>query len=248
MGTPNLVFIVPYRDRQEQKHHFDVYMKYILSGKTDYKIFYVHQCDNKPFNRGAMKNIGFLVMKELFPQDYKHITFIFNDVDALPFEPNIIDYDTRRGEVCHFYGFDYALGGIFSIKGSDFEKCGGFPNFWGWGLEDNIMNKRVIHNNISINRNNFYPIGSKEIMHFYDGLQKLVSKRDTNRYFENSGDTLHHIKNLTYQIDDSMINVTHFNTDIKPNEETFDYHHMIRDGTKRTADIKYMRKKWSLLI
>jgi len=246
MVTPKLVFIVPYRDRQEQKYHFDVYLKHLLSNRTDYKIFYIHQCDQKPFNRGAMKNIGFLVMKRLYPQDYKNITFVFNDIDTLPFEPNVIDYDTEPGVVRHFYGFDYALGGIFSIKGADFEKSGGFPNLWGWGLEDNIMNKRVIHNNIYINRSNFYPAGSKEIMHFYDGLKKLISKRDTNRYFENSGDTLHHIKNLTYQINGSMVNVANFDTNVDPNKETYDEHDMIRDGTKRRADLKHMRKNWSL--
>jgi hypothetical protein len=90
-------------------------MSYILEDKDDYEIYFSHQCDARTFNRGAIKNIGFIAAKNKYPQHYKDITFIFNDVDTIPFT-KIFDYDTTHGVVKHYYGFKYALGGIVVIR------------------------------------------------------------------------------------------------------------------------------------
>ena len=137
--VPKLAFIVPYRDRKEHLTFFSVYMKHVLSvyDPKDYIVRFVHQKDARPFNRGGMKNIGFLAIKNEYPDDYQNITFVFNDVDTVPYDKNVIQYETRAGIVKHFYGVQFALGGIFSIKGADFEKTNGFPNLWAWGGEDN---------------------------------------------------------------------------------------------------------------
>ena len=66
------VFIVPYRDRPEHKHFFLNYIKNVLPDEK-YEIYFAHQQDNRPFNRGAMKNIGFLAIKEKYPNDYRCI-------------------------------------------------------------------------------------------------------------------------------------------------------------------------------
>ena len=67
---PKIIFIVPYRDREEQYKKFDEKMKTILKlyKIEDSKILYIHQCDKRSFNRGAMKNIGFLFVKKMYPE------------------------------------------------------------------------------------------------------------------------------------------------------------------------------------
>jgi hypothetical protein len=227
---PKLIFIVPYRDREKQKQHFSIYMKYIMEDipTDDYEIYYSHQTDNRKFNRGATKNIGFLSMKEKYPNDYKNITFVFNDIDILPAVKNTFNYITVPGVVKHFYGFEFALGGIFSINGGDFEKCNGFPNNWGWGLEDNALNDRAIQNSLIINRSQFYPINSTNIIHLYDNPDRIISSREPLSYINKQlNDNLDSINYLTY----SIINHTNAEetgnnkvTSIKQNEFIINIH------------------------
>ena len=110
-NIPKFIFIIPYRDRVEHKEFFTVYMKHVLEDipKTDYEMYFVEQKNTLPFNRGAMKNIGFLALKYKYPNDYKNITFVFNDVDTVPYSKNIIDYETTPGIVKHYNGFKLRL-------------------------------------------------------------------------------------------------------------------------------------------
>ena len=193
---PKRIFIVPYRNRAQQKFFFCKYMSFILEDKDDYEIFFSHQCDAKTFNRGAMKNIGFITARNKYPEHYKDITFIFNDVDTIPFH-KIFDYETTHGIVKHYYGFKYTLGGIVVIKGSDFEKTNGFPCFWGWGMEDNVLQKRCEQTGLKTDRSVFYNIGSPEILQLFDGISRIISKKDSWRgEFDNGIDGLKTIYNF----------------------------------------------------
>jgi hypothetical protein len=201
LTVPKIVFIVPYRARPQHKFFFSNYLTSILSYRDDYEVYFSHQCDIRAFNRGATKNIGFLSIKNKYPDNYKDITFVFNDIDTIPFS-TIFDYETTHGTVKHFYGFKYALGGIVSIKGSDFEATNGFPNFWGWGMEDNVLQKRCEKIGLHIDRSNFYPIGSPEILQLFDGVSRIINKKDPWRATHDDGiDGLQTIHKLVYTID-----------------------------------------------
>ena len=204
-----LIIIVPYRDREQHKFYFLRHMEYVLEDYK-YEIIFVHQKDNRPFNRGAMKNIGFLYCKEKY-YNYKDITFVFHDIDTLPYKKDILNYNTEKNVIKHFYGFTFCLGGIFSIKGEDFEKTNGFPSFWTWGYEDNVIYKRALMKNIIVNRDVFYTIGNMNILHFVDGLNRLISKgRPTIKNIEQVRDGLDTLHNIKYEKNDNMLDVTNF--------------------------------------
>ena len=210
-----MVFVVPYRDRQKHKEFFHNHMKSkILHDvpENEYKIHYIHQKDTRDFNRGAMKNIGFLYVKESYPDDYKNITLVFNDVDTMPFDKNTVDYNTIEGTVKHFYGYKFALGGIVSIKAGDFEKSGGFPNFWSWGYEDNMLKNRISNAGLKINQDQFYPIMDENILQMKDGLERVVNRKEFDRFVADTTDGFSDIKNLKYDIDNDFVNVSNFDT------------------------------------
>jgi hypothetical protein len=239
---PKLIFIIPYRNREKEKMHFSIYMKYIMEDydKNDYEIYYSHQTDARPFNRGATKNIGFIAMKNKYPNDYKNITFVFNDIDTLPALKNTFNYITSVGTVKHFYGFQFALGGIFSIIGSDFEKCNGFPNNWGWGLEDNSMYDRVLLNELKVDRSQFFVLNSKDVIHLYDTPNRLINNNEPGNYIQKKlRDNLDSIYELDYNFENNflesetsnkissihqneyIININNFRTLVNPANEIF---------------------------
>jgi hypothetical protein len=246
---PKRIFIVPYRNRVQQKFFFSKYMKFILEHEEDYEIYFSHQCDARNFNRGATKNIGFLAMKQRYPNDYKNITFIFNDVDTVPFN-KIFDYETTFGVVKHYYGFKYTLGGIVVMKGRDFEITNGYPNFWGWGNEDNCLQTRCERLGITIDRSVFYPIGSPEILQLFDGISRIISKRDPWRMkYDDGSDGLSSIYKLYFTIDkesknpkdniyvvnDSkhyVINIATFLTGLKHEEDDY-YNYDLREPARK---------------
>jgi hypothetical protein len=203
---PKKVFIVPYRNRIQHKFFFLKQMTFILEDTDDYEIYFSHQCDTRTFNRGAARNIGFLAVKNKYPNDYKNITFVFNDVDTIPFH-KIFEYDTIPGVVKHYYGYTYALGGIVVIKGGDFERINGYPCYWGWGMEDNTLQKRCERFGLTIDRSKFYKIGSPEILQLFDGISRIISKSDPWRSNTDKGtDGLITISNLKYTIAPASLN------------------------------------------
>ena len=55
--NPDIVFIVPYRNRETHRFAFTSIMRTIVED-LNCKIIFAHQKDNRSFNRGAMKNAG----------------------------------------------------------------------------------------------------------------------------------------------------------------------------------------------
>lgn len=268
--APKKVFIVPYRNRPEQKFFFCKYMQFLLEHTQDYEVYFSHQCDERSFNRGATRNIGFLVMKDKYPDDYQDMTFIFNDLDTIPFN-RIFDYDTEHGVVKHYYGFKHSLGGIVVMKGSDFEAINGYPNFWAWGLEDTCLQKRCENNGLRIDRTDFYKIGAPEILQLFDGVDRIINKKDPHRLRTEDGSVgLSTLQDVEFTIDKKSaaeldnvfsslskdffyINITRFSTETSFEDDEY-YRYDLREPVKnitnplevkRTTHVNTSPTEWS---
>lgn len=269
-SIPKKVFIVPYRNRPEQKFFFCKYMKFLLEYVKDYEVYFSHQVDERSFNRGACRNIGFLALKEKYPQHYQDITFIFNDLDTIPFN-RIFDYETQHGVVKHYYGFTHSLGGIVVIKGKDFEDINGYPNFWSWGLEDSCLQKRCDNHDIKIDRSNFYKIGAPQMLQLFDGVERIINKKDPHKLKTDDGSNgLSTIGNLQMSFDkkstreldnlyDSLgskfyyININDFVTETEFEDDEY-YKYDLREPTtkitnpderRKTANVNNSPSEWT---
>ena len=230
-NVPDVIFIIPYRNRENDKLHFLSHMPNILKkefSKKKYELFFIEQNDTRSFNRGAVKNIGFIIIRQLYPNDYKNITIVFNDVDTTPSTDDLLTYDTRPGVIKHFYGFTYALGGILSIKAADFEKMNGFPNYWGWGFEDNSLYKRAKQMNLIIDRSQFFPIFDEKIITTNQENMKSVNRTDFERYLKKTNEGIDSIYHINYVLETDvthkLFKVNHFETTYPENLKTISNH------------------------
>ena len=139
-------FIIPYRNRKEHLDEFIKRFTEMLKDKDiDAQFYIIHQMNPREFNRGALLNIGFLEVCKTRPDGL----FIFHDVDLYPTYWNSLQYDTSLGKIRHPIGLkNVNLGGICCFWKNEFEKVNGFPNYWGWGVEDNTIWYRAKKNNI----------------------------------------------------------------------------------------------------
>jgi hypothetical protein len=257
---PKMVFIIPYRNRESHLRFFINHMTTLLEDipKEDYEFYIIHQDDTRTFNRGAIKNIGFLYVKTKYPKDYLHMTLVFNDVDTMPERKNYIDYRTRHGMIKHFCGFVYTLGGIVSITGADFERVNGYPNFWAWGFEDNTLYQRAIRSKIHVDRSNFCDFYlDKKLTHFISlssGATRTVNKNEYIRYMSYTREGIQSIRNIKIDVDNRailsdiptdalnirVVNVQYFDTGV-PVPTTGNEEHDLRKGTTPFGKVMYRR-------
>jgi hypothetical protein len=136
-----LAILVPYRDREVHLKQFIPYMNKFLK-HFNYQIIVIHQRNIKLFNRGALFNIGFHIIKDYF--DY----FCFHDVDLLP-EGSDYSYPENPSHLSMYCSqFNYRkkniFGGVTLMTKEQFLKINGFSNnYRGWGGEDDDLRVRV---------------------------------------------------------------------------------------------------------
>jgi hypothetical protein len=171
-------FIIPYRDRKDELTIWIQNMIPILDTQFNcseesyqqnpatkpYTVLFIHQKDERLFNRGACCNIGAHIIKDIYctKNNLKltDITIVIHDVDIYLKDPYVIKYTNNKGEVRHPYGdqrpqFGGILGCLCICNLGDYFKVEGMPNYWGWGGEDVCLARRFLAHNFKINEDDF---------------------------------------------------------------------------------------------
>lgn len=163
--TTSVAIIVPYRDlHSAQKRaahlkqfipHMHKFFAKLKKQVSNYHVYIVEQSDDgRKFNRGKLLNIGFEQARRNKGQH--HDVFIFHDVDLLPQDdlgewyakfPKVPIHIARVWD--RYSNNPKYFGGVVSFSESDYKRINGYPNtFWGWGGEDDEMQKRLEKTNI----------------------------------------------------------------------------------------------------
>jgi hypothetical protein len=151
--------IVPYRNREAHLSQLVPHLAaYFTRDKIDRTIpiliVVVEQPAGAAFNRGLMKNVGFMLLRDRI--DY----VCFHDVDYLPIWADYSLVDTPTMIV--WYGFESrpldpqqpekrvsqrvedCLAAVVLMRKEQFERVNGYSNrFWGWGFEDADLKMRL---------------------------------------------------------------------------------------------------------
>jgi len=199
-------FIIPYRNRKEHLNEFiNRFTEYLKDKDIDVQFYIIHQINVGEFNRGAMKNIGFLEICKTRPDGL----FIFHDVDTYPTYWGSIPYEAKRGEfkrpVLNMASEN--LGLICSCWKEEFEKTNGFANYWGWGSEDGALYNRAKKLGIQIDEKNMLDYSNKKYViceehyrnvskeHYYTAKNANLLDLEIK-----SGDSSNGLSNIEYEI------------------------------------------------
>jgi len=141
---------VPYRNREEHMNIFVPHVsKFLTERGIEHTIYLAHQCDDKLFNRGLMKNIA---AKYAFDDGCDYI--VWHDIDMVP-EDDSCDYsfpnDNPQHIAVRISQSDYQLkyeeyfGGAVVFSKEQVEKTNGYSNdYWDWGMEDDDLFWRCV--------------------------------------------------------------------------------------------------------
>lgn len=195
--VPRLKIVVPYRMREKQLRRFLPHIRdYFASSGIPYHLVIAEQAEGLPFNRGAMKNIGYELGAA---SDYT----CFHDVDYLPLEADYSWSDVPAGLVwagaesipIKTQGLTQYIkpnmpqffGGAVLMPNALFERVDGYSNlYWGWGYEDTDLISRFQAADIACTRRrgSFRPLHHDSDGYEADGNLNPDGARNRALYME----------------------------------------------------------------
>ncbi|XP_046558088.1 beta-1,4-N-acetylgalactosaminyltransferase bre-4-like [Haliotis rubra] len=148
-SAQRLAVIIPYRDREENlKILLNNLHRVLQKQQAEYAIFVVEQESGTPFNRGLIKNIGYLEAQALCHFD----CFTFHDVDLVTeSERNtymcgtLAVHHARRLNTWNYRVlYTFLFGGVLTFNETYFSTINGYSNlYFMWGAEDDDLFERM---------------------------------------------------------------------------------------------------------
>jgi hypothetical protein len=136
---------VPYRNREEHMNIFvPTISEFLTKAGIEHTIYLAHQCDDKLFNRGLMKNIA---AKYAFEDGCDYV--VWHDIDMVP-ENDTCDYSyptdypqhiavsISQSDYCLKYE-EYFGGAVLFTKEQVYATNGYSNDYWDWGMEDDDL-------------------------------------------------------------------------------------------------------------
>ncbi|XP_041466969.1 beta-1,4-galactosyltransferase 5-like isoform X2 [Lytechinus variegatus] len=153
-----VAIVIPYRDRLE---HLGILLRNLYQVLTlqnlEFGIFVSEQANDNVFNRGLLKNIGYMEATNFGSWD----CVIFHDIDQIPMRAtNWYGCDEMPRHLCAYaeeLGFKLLYGSIFGgvvgLTAEQMKKSNGYSNvYWGWGAEDDDLRSRLAKVEYKIHR------------------------------------------------------------------------------------------------
>ena len=169
---------VPYRNREEHMNIFVPHISKFLDERgIEHTIYLAHQCDEKLFNRGLMKNIA---AKHAFDDGCDYI--VWHDIDMVP-ENESCDYsfpnDNPQHIAVRISQSDYQLkyeeyfGGAVIFSKEQVERTNGYSNdYWDWGMEDDDLFWRCVMEGYAEKTNLDYD--GEEYVAYFNGIDSKI--------------------------------------------------------------------------
>ena len=184
---------VPYRNREAHMNEFVPHVtKFLEERGIEHTIYLAHQCDDRLFNRGLMKNIA---AKHAFDDGCDYI--VWHDIDMVP-EDDSCDYSYPENNPQHIavrisqsdYNLKYQeyFGGAVVFTKEQVEATNGYSNdYWDWGMEDDDLFWRCIQEGFVDKQT--IDFGKRKNVAIFDGTNsfiKIPCKEDMRIAISNS--------------------------------------------------------------
>ncbi|KAK6103236.1 N-terminal region of glycosyl transferase group 7 family protein [Brugia pahangi] len=157
MTEHKIAVIIPFRDRQTHLTRLiDFLIPVFKRQELDFRFIVTEQYGNGLFNKGRIMNAAFRLAESLNVS-----CVIFHDVDMFPQnDRNFYGCPPTPRHIGAFVSnlgyqlwYKEIVGGVLAISMDDYRTVNGYSNmYWGWGGEDDDMGKRIMAQNLTIER------------------------------------------------------------------------------------------------